>query len=159
MPRALDAIRLLNERGLRVILVTNQRGIALGRMSERSLADVHRRLEEEVALAGARIDAIYHCPHDRGACDCRKPAVGMFLQARRDFPELSFERSAIVGDAASDMQAGAALGLRRILVARPGDPALVAVERGELDVDLVVGSLWEAASALAAEAVGESGRE
>jgi D-glycero-D-manno-heptose 1,7-bisphosphate phosphatase len=80
LPRASAAVRRLNQQRVRVIVVTNQRGIALGRMSERDLEAIHIRLAAELARAGARVDAIYHCPHDGGACSCRKPAPGCFTR-------------------------------------------------------------------------------
>ena len=73
---AADAIRQLNDAAIPVFVVTNQRGIALGRMTEGDLAAVHERLDAMLAEAGgARIDDYAHCPHERGACDCRKPGT------------------------------------------------------------------------------------
>ncbi|HEV2062608.1 MAG TPA: HAD-IIIA family hydrolase, partial [Solirubrobacteraceae bacterium] len=73
LPGAAAAIARLNAAGLPVIVVTNQRGVALGRMTEADVAAVHDRLREELSRAGAHVDAIYHCPHQEGACACRKP--------------------------------------------------------------------------------------
>ena len=116
LPGAREAIRLLNEIGARVVVVTNQRGIALGRMSERDVDDIHARMRQELGLGGAHVDAVYTCPHDHGECDCRKPDVGLFRRALRDFPDLRLEDSAVVGDSPADMRAGAALGLTRVLI-------------------------------------------
>jgi D-sedoheptulose 7-phosphate isomerase len=123
LPGAGEAIRLLNESGARVIVITNQRGIALGRMSEDDLEDIHARMHEELQAAGARLDGVYVCPHDRGTCDCRKPDVGLFRRAVRDLSGLRLEHSAIVGDAAADMVAGARLGLTCVLVGPSGTEA------------------------------------
>ena len=112
LPGAADAIRRLNDAGIAAIVVSNQRGIALGRMTEGDLEEVNaelcRRLE---AAAGARIDAFFHCPHDVGECDCRKPETGMFRQAVGRFPWIELGRSVMIGDSESDVEAGRALGI------------------------------------------------
>src|SRR3954454_10176331 len=74
---AAAAIRRLNLARIRVAVITNQRGIALGRMTEADLAAVHRRLVQLLVAEGARVDAIFHCPHEKGTCDCRKPGTAM----------------------------------------------------------------------------------
>src|SRR2546423_11405122 len=84
LPRVPKAIRLLREAGLRVVVVTNQRGIALGRMSAEDVADIHSRMGAELERLGAPIDAVYCCPHEKGSCDCRKPNPGMLIQAARE---------------------------------------------------------------------------
>jgi D-glycero-D-manno-heptose 1,7-bisphosphate phosphatase len=119
LPGAEDAIRLLADAGWRVLVVTNQRGIALGRMTAEAVDEVHRRLLE------LPIAAVYVCPHEKGVCDCRKPGTGLFVQAKRDFPEIDFGRSVVIGDAPSDMAAGDALGCRTILVGAPPLPSLL----------------------------------
>ena len=110
------AIRKLNQSGFKVIVVTNQRGIALGLYSIEELEGIHARMRKSLEADGARIDAIYYCPHDRDCRICRKPATGMFRQALADFPQLSLEHSVMIGDSVSDMQAGRAFGLRTIMV-------------------------------------------
>jgi D-glycero-D-manno-heptose 1,7-bisphosphate phosphatase len=114
LPRALEGLRLLATLGVPIVVVTNQRGIALGKMSEGDLLDIHERMLDRVREAGGRIDAIFHCPHD-GACACRKPAPGMLLDAATAF---GFDpaASALVGDSESDMRAAEAVGARRILI-------------------------------------------
>jgi D-glycero-D-manno-heptose 1,7-bisphosphate phosphatase len=118
LPGAKAALGLLSKSGYRVIIATNQRGIARGLMTPDDLTDIHRRMQEELAEAGAVITAIYYCPHDSGQCICRKPETGLFLQARRDFPDIDFARSILIGDSSSDMEAGDRLGCRNILVGR-----------------------------------------
>jgi D-glycero-D-manno-heptose 1,7-bisphosphate phosphatase len=114
-PGALEGLRLLAGLAVPVVVATNQRGIARGRMTEADLADIHERMRAEVASAGGRIDAIYHCPHE-GGCDCRKPGTLLFERAAAD---LGFDlgRAAVVGDRAADMEAAAAIGALRVLVA------------------------------------------
>jgi len=113
---AVEAVRLLNEQGLLVLVVTNQRGIALGRMRPTDLERVHAALRSRLAAGGARLDGIYHCPHEKDSCECRKPLTGLFARAQRDHPEIAFARSAVIGDSATDMQAAERIGARSILI-------------------------------------------
>ncbi len=121
LPGAAEAIRLLNEHPARVVVVTNQRGIALGRMSEADLAAVNERLEQLLAAEGAQLDAIYHCPHERGECDCRKPGPGMFERAAREVPGVALPGAAMIGDSAIDVEAGRRLGLTTVRLEPGGD--------------------------------------
>jgi D-glycero-D-manno-heptose 1,7-bisphosphate phosphatase len=116
LPRAKEALALLTAANLRLIVITNQRGIARGLMTEDDLRAVHERMLAELREAGAHISAVYHCPHDRDACECRKPKTGLLLAAQRDFPEIDFARSVVVGDAPSDIEAGKRLGCRTVFV-------------------------------------------
>jgi D-glycero-D-manno-heptose 1,7-bisphosphate phosphatase len=120
LPGALEGLRILAEAGPPVVVVTNQRGIARGRMTEADLADIHVRMSAAVAEAGGRIDAIYHCPHE-GGCDCRKPATGLFERAARDLG-IELDSAAVIGDRASDMEAAAAIGALRVLVRGHEEP-------------------------------------
>jgi D-glycero-D-manno-heptose 1,7-bisphosphate phosphatase len=113
---AAAAIARLRSAGARVVVVTNQRGVALGRMSLADLAGVHQQLQLELATAGAQVDAIYSCPHEVGSCDCRKPAPGLFLQAVDDDPLIDLGGSAIVGDSLSDIEAGNRFGMVTVLL-------------------------------------------
>ena len=123
LPRSLEAIRLINDAGLLAIVTTNQSGVARGYFSQDLVEAVHARLRYLAAGAGARLDAIYYCPHHpaegsppwRAACDCRKPKPGMILKAAREHG-IDLERSYVVGDSVVDMEAGAAAGVRGILV-------------------------------------------
>lgn len=123
LPRSLEAIRLINEAGLMAIVTTNQSGVARGYFSQDLVEAVHARLLSLAAGAGARLDAIYYCPHHpaegsppwRAACDCRKPKPGMILRAAREHG-IDLERSCVVGDSVVDIEAGAAAGVRGVLV-------------------------------------------
>lgn len=117
LPGAAEGIRDLNLVRVPVIVVTNQRGIALGRMTEDDLAAVHRHLDELLAAEGARIDAYYHCPHDTGVCDCRKPGTAMFEQAAREHG-IDLPESVVIGDSESDVEAGRRIGARTLLLGR-----------------------------------------
>jgi D-glycero-D-manno-heptose 1,7-bisphosphate phosphatase len=121
LPGVEQAIARLHAAGLKVIVVTNQRGIALGRMSELDLAEIHSQLMQHIAAREGAIDAIYYCPHDRDECECRKPGVGMFERALADFPEASAENSVMIGDSVSDIEAGVRLGMTTIFI--KGEPS------------------------------------
>ncbi|BEV73305.1 MULTISPECIES: D-glycero-beta-D-manno-heptose 1,7-bisphosphate 7-phosphatase [unclassified Paludibacterium] len=120
IPGAIDAIGLLNRLGYLVIVVTNQAGVARGYYNEADILNLHARVDEELARAGAKIDAFYYCPHhpqfglDR-ACSCRKPDTGMLLAAQQSF-NIALHRSWIVGDKQSDIAAGMKCGVSPILV-------------------------------------------
>ena len=123
LPGAERAIALLNQTFRKVIVVTNQRGVALGRLSEPQLLFMHENLQKHLGLLGAHIDSIYYCPHDVGECDCRKPKTGLFERAFRDFPGASPDTSVMIGDSDSDMLAGENMGMKTILITespRPG---------------------------------------
>jgi D-glycero-D-manno-heptose 1,7-bisphosphate phosphatase len=143
LPRSAEAIGRLNAAGCRAIVVTNQRGVALGRMGEDDLIAVHRRLEAELAKAGAHLDGLYACPHDEGVCSCRKPQTDLFERARSDDPGIDFGDSAVIGDSWRDMEAAAALGCRRVLIAEPRGRRDHA-RRTRVPVDHVAASLWDA---------------
>lgn len=125
LPGVPEAIAALNRSGRKVFVVTNQRGVALGLYSLEVLAKIHERLTRELAAYGAHLDAIYVCPHDKGQCACRKPGTGMFEQATRDFPEITPERSLMVGDSLLDIEAGLAA---RMATAFVGDEAVTLAE-------------------------------
>lgn len=110
-PYAAEAIRRLNEVGWLAVLVTNQAGVARGYFTEDVIGAVHRILVDELARGGARLDAIYYCPHHpsvgdepyRADCDCRKPKPGLIRRAAKEF-SVDLSRSWMVGDRFSDMQ-------------------------------------------------------
>ncbi|MFQ5914699.1 MAG: D-glycero-alpha-D-manno-heptose-1,7-bisphosphate 7-phosphatase [Nitrospinota bacterium] len=112
-----EAVALLKQNGFLVILVTNQRGISLGKVREEDVREIHRRMQRQLWDVGAKMDAVYYCPHDYGQCSCRKPDVGMFLQAKRDFPTIDFTKSFVIGDSKVDMEAAARLNCGKILIA------------------------------------------
>ena len=120
LPGARAGLRLLREAGYLLVVITNQRGIGRGLMSEADLAEVHRRLQVELVRVGAGVDAIFHCPHDLSAnCGCRKPKPGMLSRALERLP-IDTARSWVVGDSLSDLEAGWAAGIRGILVVPRG---------------------------------------
>jgi D-glycero-D-manno-heptose 1,7-bisphosphate phosphatase len=120
LPGVPEAIASLNRAGLRVIVVSNQRGVALGKYTAQDVETIHANLEGLLEAAGAHVDAYYFCPHDKNQCNCRKPLPGMFEQARRDFPGLDAATSLMIGDSPSDIEFGRRLGMRTAFIV--GDP-------------------------------------
>lgn len=119
LPGVLDAIRRLHEAGFRVVIVTNQRGIALGRMSRATVNAIHERLDETIRAAGGALAGIYVCGHDNSdGCLCRKPKPGLLDQAHAD-DAVDWSRSYMVGDSDTDILAGQARGVTTIKVAGP----------------------------------------
>jgi D-glycero-D-manno-heptose 1,7-bisphosphate phosphatase len=144
LPGAESAIAALNRSGRHIIVISNQRGIALGLYTCADVETLHMKLQERMAEHDAHIDAFYYCPHDRNQCDCRKPKTGLFEQVFRDFPEASRQNSIVIGDSISDIQAARALGLLAIFI--QGDPKTQkpGAEKAAALADAVANSLIEA---------------
>ncbi len=123
LPRAAEAIRLLNEQRIPAVVVTNQSGLARGYFPEELLDLVHARMKEGLAEHGAHVDGIYICPHHpeakvahlRAACDCRKPKTGLLVRAAADL-DLDLSRSFVIGDRWSDLKCAAACNATPVLV-------------------------------------------
>jgi D-glycero-D-manno-heptose 1,7-bisphosphate phosphatase len=116
LPEAAPAIRLLNESGIPVVVVTNQSGAARGYFPAALVDEVHRRLHELLAQAGAHVDAIYACLHGpEDGCSCRKPQPGLLLAAAQEL-HLDLSRSYLVGDRYKDIETAANAGVAGILV-------------------------------------------
>lgn len=120
LPGVERAIAALNRSGRKVIVVTNQRGIALGLYTERDLDTIHQKLQKHLEAFGAHIDNFYYCPHDVDQCSCRKPQTGLFTRAFEEFPDASASNSLVVGDSEVDIQAAKALGIASVFI--QGDP-------------------------------------
>ncbi len=150
LPGVADAIRELNQAAIRVVVVSNQRGISLGLYTPGDLDAIHLELQRLLQKKGAHIDAFYSCPHDKGECDCRKPQVGLFEQARARFPEIVAEESLIIGDSLSDIEFGRRVGMQTVLI--EGDPQTrkAGTETAAEMADLCFASLFEAVEAMRA---------
>jgi D-glycero-D-manno-heptose 1,7-bisphosphate phosphatase len=122
-PYTIDAVRLLNRAGYKVIVVTSQNGVAQGVLTEDFLTQAHAHLSKLCEAAGARIDGYYYCPHSTHAvvekyridCECRKPKPGMILAAAREHA-LDLSRSFVIGDRWRDIEMGIAAGTKALLV-------------------------------------------
>jgi len=144
LPGVPEAIGRLNRAGLRVIVVSNQRGIALGLYTAADVEAIHAGFQRLLAASGAHVDGFYFCPHDRQECNCRKPLPGLFEQAAVDFPGIAAADSAMIGDSLPDIEFGKRLGMLTVFI--EGDPERQkagAQAAGEM-ADLRCGSLAEA---------------
>lgn len=159
-PFAAEAVRALHEAGWLAILVTNQAGVARGYFAEDLIGQVHAQLAAELGRGGARLDAVYYCPHHpsvgeppyRLDCDCRKPKPGLIHAAAREFG-LELARCWMAGDRYSDVELARNAGVRSAFV-------LTGYGRGELEYqshawkhrpDLVAENLLEAARKIVEE--------
>lgn len=111
----LSVLARLAHRFFPIIVVTNQQGISKGLMTEIDLHRLHQHMLQQVGAAGGRIDAVYYCPHlATDQCHCRKPRIGMALQAQRDWG-IDLQTATMVGDSVSDLQFGQAAAMRRLI--------------------------------------------
>ena len=143
MPQVPEAIRLLNDAGFKVAVVTNQSGIARGYFTEQTLSLIHEKMRRELARWGAHVDAIYVCPHHPDQeCGCRKPKPALLVQAAKDMG-IALQLSYMVGDDAKDVGAGRAAGCRTVLVTTgPNQGAAAGQGQG---ADFTASTLHEAA--------------
>jgi D-glycero-D-manno-heptose 1,7-bisphosphate phosphatase len=140
VPGAASALARLAAAGWKLVMVTNQSAIARGLITPATLAELHAELQLQLGAHGARLDAIYFCPHHpteglgeyKVECDCRKPKPGLVLRAASELG-LDLARCFMVGDAARDLEAGWAAGVPGILVATgKGEQEILRLrERGE----------------------------
>jgi len=118
-----EAIRLLNERGYLVIVVSNQSGVAKGYYQERDVGLFNNEMKRQLSLEGAHINALYYCPHHSEgivkeyckSCTCRKPQPGMLIRAAEEH-QINLKESFMVGDKFSDIVAGNSVNCRTIFV-------------------------------------------
>jgi D-glycero-D-manno-heptose 1,7-bisphosphate phosphatase len=152
-PHSARAIRVFKESGYRVIITTNQSGVARGYFTEERLNEIHARLLDMLRQEGATVDAIYYCPHlPEGIipeysieCQCRKPRSGMLLRAAGEHG-ISLSDSFMIGDTPGDILAGKGAGCKTVWIKNHGEEVKLTVE-----ADLVVGDIWEAAQTLCLE--------
>lgn len=123
LPGAGEAIRLLNQNGMKVVVVTNQSGVARGYFPESFVHLVHQEMKDRLRKEGAHLDGIYYCPHHpdageppyRQKCRCRKPETGLIEEAIKDL-EIDPSKSYMVGDRGADIEFGQKIGAKTILV-------------------------------------------
>ena len=111
LPNIADWIRIFNALGYLVIVITNQRGIARGIMTQESVDEIHTRMVAALAGLGARIDDIFVCPHQHDACNCRKPKPGLIFRAQAKW-DIDITRSLMIGDSDDDANLAAVCGMR-----------------------------------------------
>lgn len=117
LPGVLQALQLARSLFSRIIIVTNQQGVGKGLMTATMLNEIHRKMMAEIVEAGGRVDAIYYCTALAGSGHPgRKPAIGMAMQAKADFPDIEFAQSIMVGDTLRDLQFGRNAGMQTVWV-------------------------------------------
>ncbi|MFY9607750.1 MAG: D-glycero-beta-D-manno-heptose 1,7-bisphosphate 7-phosphatase [Blastocatellia bacterium] len=151
-PWVAEAVRLINEAGLKTIVVTNQSGVARGMYTEDDLRLIHTRMISELRNQSARIDGVYYCPHHpdygderyRRECECRKPSPGMLHAAAREH-KVDLARSFVIGDKASDINLATNVGARGALVLTGyGHETLAHPDRWPCEPGLVADNLLHA---------------
>jgi len=123
LPRVGQAIRLLNQYEIKIVVITNQSGVARGYFPESLIHLVHQKMQDLLRMEGARLDGIYYCPHHpeagdppyRKKCRCRKPATGLVEEAVREL-DLDCSQSYTIGDRGVDVEFGHRIGAKGILV-------------------------------------------
>lgn len=120
LPGALDALRELHSRGLKIVIVTNQSVIGRGMISYDQAQSINQQLIEVIEKSGGHIEGLFMCPHaPDDQCDCRKPKPGLLLDAARGL-DLDLSRSVMIGDALSDILAGQAAGVKQNILLLTG---------------------------------------
>lgn len=116
LPGAVAGLRKLQSLGFRLVIITNQSGVARGYFDEDCVARVHQRLSQLLGAHGVNIDAVYYCPHHPAdKCDCRKPRPGLLLRAAADF-HFDPSQAYMIGDKVCDIEVGQAVGATTVLV-------------------------------------------
>ncbi len=133
------AINIFNNAGYKVIVVTNQRGVARKLMSMSDLNNIHINMCNELINKNAKIDDIFVCAHDKGECNCRKPQIGLFLKAEKKY-QLNKNESFMIGDSKTDIEAGKSYGIKT-----------VAINKVDLDADYRFDNLYQAAKFITGE--------
>lgn len=138
----LTAMKRLATQFKYILIVTNQRGVGKGLMTEKDLQHIHHNMQKSVELAGGRIDGIYYNTELEGPN--RKPNPGMALQAQKDLPAIDLSRSVMVGNSMSDMEFGRNIGATNIFIASTNP----SIDRTDKNIDAVYNSLEDFATAL-----------
>jgi histidinol-phosphate phosphatase family protein len=116
LPGSLEGIAKLTRAGHRIVVCSNQAGVAKGCIAPETVEDIHRHMLAEIQDVGGVVEKVYYCPHSRDAnCNCRKPRPGMLLQASSELG-LDMSDAVFIGDSITDIQAGLAVGIHTILV-------------------------------------------
>jgi D-glycero-D-manno-heptose 1,7-bisphosphate phosphatase len=163
LPRVPQAIRLLNDMGLKTAIVSNQPGIAKGHLSRDTLNIFEHMMLSSIGEADGRIDKLYYCLHHpeaqvselRQSCRCRKPEIGLLEQAARDL-HASLDECYMIGDGIPDLQAGLRAGCRTIFIGRWKCEMCQFANGDDLRPHFVAKDLWEACQLIQSELRNES---
>ena len=139
LPDVLRSLRYFNLMMGRIVVVTNQQGIGLKIMTKDQLNEIHAKMLAAIEDEGGRIDKVYYCPDLEGTeSPCRKPETGMAMMAMRDFPEIDFAKSIMVGDKLSDMRFGLSLGMECFMITTKDIPADTGIRKIESLSDVLM---------------------
>lgn len=121
IPEIINVMKHVQSKGYKIIIVTNQRGIARGLMTINDLSNIHNNLKEKLSKHGVIITDIFFCPHGyNDDCKCRKPKPGMLIEAKKLY-EIDFKKSFLVGDSNSDIIAANSVNMKSILYTQKPD--------------------------------------
>jgi len=136
-PSTVKAIKLLNKYNFKVIVLTNQSGVARGYFSEETLAEIHEKMKRELSVEGAWVDDIYYCPHHPDDnCECRKPKTGLVTQAVKKHG-IDLSQSYLIGDLNTDISLGKAVDCKTILIADQASKDIEAMKPDAVTTDLL----------------------
>ena len=143
LPKAAAGIKLLNQEGFKVVVITNQSGIARGYFTEDMLNKIHQKMVDELAKSGAHVDAIFFCPHHPDDnCECRKPKPKLAHQAIKQLlidPQQSFT----IGDRLMDVELAKAIGCKSAMI--PSEPGKTELRKSSISPDYIASDLVSAA--------------
>ncbi len=158
LPGVAEAINKLREEGFRVVIVSNQPGIAKRHLSQEVFEKIKTRMKEELVNEGAFLDGEYYCLHHPEAtvinfkvdCDCRKPKSGLLLQGAKDL-DIDLSQSWMIGDGLTDVMAGKNVGCKTILLGRMKCQLCPRMDEENAKPDIIAANLLEAARTILKE--------
>ncbi|MFK5857326.1 MAG: HAD family hydrolase [Bacteroidota bacterium] len=125
LPAVLESIKFFSSVFNKIIIVTNQQGVGKGIMTEKELIELHKYMVGEISKAGGRTDAVYYCTQlATTPINCRKPGINMALVAQKNFNDIDFSKSIMVGDSQSDIEFGNNAGMKTVFVANDGGDSI-----------------------------------
>jgi len=146
-PNVGKGVKKLKDQGFKIIVITNQSGIARGYFTEEVLSKIHERMSMEFNEFGVELDGIYYCPHHPdNACGCRKPKTGLFENAIEKH-DIDVDRSYMIGDKILDICAGQKIGVKTVLIPEAHNRTKILSEKNEWECcpDYIADDFMEAA--------------
>jgi D-glycero-D-manno-heptose 1,7-bisphosphate phosphatase len=129
LPRVFEALRLLKEHKIRVIIITNQSAVNRGLMTLDALLEIHKKMVDSIMKNGGEIEAIYYCPHrPNEKCKCRKPKPGMVLKAKKDL-KIDLTQSYLVGDSKKDVELARSVKVKCVRILKKASQRPSSVDR------------------------------
>lgn len=153
LPRVSEAIKILHQKGFKIVVISNQPNIAKGYQTRAAFKQIRNKMAEELARGGTFLDGEYYCFHHPQAkvkslkinCNCRKPKPGLLLKAAAEL-EIDMSHSWMIGDGLTDIQAGRDAGCRTVLIGRMRCELCQKMEEMQAHPDFIVGELFESIS-------------